>query len=405
MVQHRCEVAIVGGGLAGYATALGMAQAGFDTILLAPPPSRQDTRTTALLGRSVAFLSEIGLFPCILDRGEAIKTIRIIDDSKRLLRGPLLEFRAEEIDLRVFGYNVRNADLLSAAQERAATLSGLQILNEPAASLHHDDKSATLTLENGDSVVASLVVGADGQRSLVREQSAIRFLTWSYPQSAIVLNFSHAVPHQHASNEFHASAGPLAQVPLPGMASSLVWVEQPHLADLYVDLKPERLAQMVEERLHSLLGAVTVDGPVARFPLRGGSTVRVTGGRAALVGEAGHVFPPIGAQGLNLGLRDAGAIVAAASANRLDPGRRPSLRRYELARRADILSRTLGVDVLNRSLLADFVPTQLVRAAGLSALSAFAPIKRMAMREGLFPGAGFIGLPRSVRDAIGGRAS
>ncbi|SKA33393.1 UbiH/UbiF family hydroxylase [Consotaella salsifontis] len=404
MVEHSCEVVVVGGGLAGFATALGMVEAGFETILLAPDPERADPRTTALLGRSVAFLSSIGVFPDAEALGEAIETIRIIDDTGRLLRAPMLEFHAGEIGLRAFGFNVKNADLLSVAKGKAESLSGLKRISATAAAVEAKEDRAFITLDNGDSVSVRLVIGADGAKSLVRREAGIGFSTWSYPQQALVLDFSHEKPHGQVSTEFHTPVGPFTQVPLPGLSSSLVWVEEPKLGDAYVDLKPERLSSVVEEKLHSILGSVTVAGPVGRFPLKGGSASRVAAARSALVGEAAHVFPPIGAQGLNLGLRDAAAIIEAASANRQDPGSAAALARYSARRRADIWSRTAGVDALNRSLLADLLPVQLARTAGLTALSAIPPLKRMAMREGLSPFAGLMGLPRTVRDVIGTKA-
>jgi 2-octaprenyl-6-methoxyphenol hydroxylase len=197
--------------------------------------------------------------------------------------------------------------------------------------------------------------------------------------------------------------GPFTQVPLPGRMSSLVWVETPEAAELIVDLKPERLERMIEEHLHSILGAVTLAGPVQRFPLSGATATRMTAPRVALVGEAAHVFPPIGAQGLNLGLRDAAAVVAAAAASRDDPGQPSALARYERARHGDVASRTVGVDLLNRSLLAGFLPAQAARTIGLSVLAAVPLLRRFAMREGVSPGAGIFGIPRSATEGIGGK--
>ncbi|MCQ8782624.1 UbiH/UbiF family hydroxylase [Mangrovibrevibacter kandeliae] len=398
----RREVAVVGGGLAGYAAAIAMADAGFDTVLVAPKAGAADGRTTALIGGSVTFLDRLGVIEQALVDLEPMKVMRLVDDTGRLLRAPTVEFRASDIDLDAFGYNIENAALARAlAAVAEAHAERLTVLDTTASGLEVDEDGATVLLRSGDRLRVSLVAAADGRRSLLRDAAGVGLREWAYPQSAIVLNFGHAVPHAHGSTEFHTRTGPFTQVPLPGARSSLVWVEEPGAAALFVDLKAERLSEIVERRLHSLLGAVSVEAPARIFPLRGATATRLTAPRVALVGEAGHVFPPIGAQGLNLGLRDAEAIVRAAAAERADPGSRVALARYEAARAADVVTRTLGVDLLNRSLLADMLPAQALRAAGLTALAAFSPLRRLAMREGLSPGAGMTGVPRRLRAGLG----
>ena len=404
MTQLKCEIAVVGGGLAGFATAIGFAAEGFDTALVAPAQGRPDGRSTALIGPSVAFLDRIGVLDAVREQAAPMTKMRIVDDTNRLLRAPTLTFEAAEIGLAAFGFNILNADLLAILRARAIDLAGRLTLVEGAArGLTTDGGGAELALDDGATISASLVVGADGRNSLVRQEAAIGLRDWAYPQSAIVLNFAHARAHGGTSTEFHTPTGPFTQVPLPGRMSSLVWVETPEAADLIVDLKPERLGEMIETHLHSILGAVTVDGPVQRFPLSGATATRMTANRVALVGEAAHVFPPIGAQGLNLGLRDAAGIVAAASRHRDDPGSAAALLRYEAARRGDVASRTFGVDLLNRSLLAGYLPAQAARTLGLSAMAAIPLLRRFAMREGVSPGAGLLGMPRSVTEGIGGK--
>ena len=398
--MQRREIAVVGGGLAGTATALGFASAGFDTVLIAPD-APADGRSTALIGRSVAYLSELGLIDDLRGVAEPLAVMRLIDDTGRLFRAPPVEFRASELGLSAFGYNVLNSDLHDALGKRAAAHPKLEIVRAKATGMSLEGECAVLEVDDGQRFSACLVVGADGRASPLRKLAGITVRRWSYPQSAIVLNFTHSVPHRSVSTEFHTRSGPFTQVPLQGERSSLVWVEDPATADLIVELKHDRLSRMVEDRLHSILGAVDVEEPVQRFPLSGASVARLTSERLALVGEAGHAFPPIGAQGLNLGLRDCETIVRLVSQSRDDPGRRTTLARYEAARRGDVRSRTVGVDLLNRSLLAGFLPAQMARSAGLS-LMRFAPLLRnFAMREGLSPGAGLTGLPRSLRDRMG----
>lgn len=400
MATERREIAVVGGGLAGTATALAFAAAGFDTVLIAPK-STPDARSTALLGDSVAFLASLGVMDRLGAKAAPLAVMRLIDDTHRLFRAPVVEFRASEIGLASFGYNVLNADLQAALSDGVAEAPKLEIRETTARSFTIEGDRAVVTLDDGGIYGVDLVVAADGRRSPMREAAGIGVRQWTYPQSAIVFNFRHRIDHHSVSTEFHTRAGPFTQVPLPGRRSSLVWVEEPELAELYVDLKPDRLARMVEDKMHSILGSVEIEEPIQRFPLSGASVDRMTGERLALVGEAGHAFPPIGAQGLNLGLRDCEAIVRFATESRDDAGRWATLSRYEAARRADVRSRTVGVDLLNRSLLADFLPTQLARTVGLAAMRSIPLLRQFAMREGLSPGAGLTGIPRSIREGIG----
>jgi 2-octaprenyl-6-methoxyphenol hydroxylase len=398
--SKRREIAVVGGGLAGTATAIGFAAAGFDTVLIAPQTA-PDGRSTALIGRSVSFLEQIGLMAELGSAAEPLAVMRLVDDTGRLFRAPTVEFKAGEIGLDAFGYNVLNADLHAALHRRAIGLDRLEIVEGRAVGLSTTADHAVVELADGERYAAELVVAADGRGSPMREAAGIKVRRWSYPQSAIVFNFAHDRPHGSVSTEFHTRSGPFTQVPLPGRRSSLVWVEEPRLADLYVELTADRLAKIVEEKLHSILGAVRIEMPIQRFPLSGASVSSLIGDRLALVGEAGHAFPPIGAQGLNLGLRDCDSIIRIASENRDDPGRVSALRRYEATRRGDVRSRTVGVDLLNRSLLADFLPVQLARSAGLAALEAIPFLRHVAMREGVAPGSGLVGLPRALRERIG----
>ncbi|WP_235919387.1 UbiH/UbiF family hydroxylase [Aureimonas psammosilenae] len=401
MTKLKREIAVVGGGLAGLSAAIAFAREGFDTVLVAPKPSNGDGRSTALVGPSVTFLSDLGIFDGLRRQAQPLAVMRIIDDTGRLLRAPTVEFRAGEIGLPAFGYNVLNSDLAAALSAKLAELGDrLVVVESGARTLSYEGDGVEIGLDNGDTIIASLAVAADGRRSVLRQAAGIGTRNWSYPQTALVLNFAHDLPHNDVSTEFHRRTGPFTQVPLPGRRSSLVWVERPETAALLVDLKPESLAEKVERQLHSILGKVTIDGPVQAFPLSGSIADRLTARRVALIGEAAHVFPPIGAQGLNLGLRDAASIVKAATMARDDPGSSTVTARYESERRGDVLTRTIGVDALNRSLLGGYLPVQALRSLGLATLSSSSMLRRFAMREGTSPGSGLFGLPETLRNAF-----
>ena len=235
-------------------------------------------------------------------------------------------FRRAEIGLDAFGYNIENRHLVAALEAAAQRLPSLARIADEAASIDHDTDGATVALENGDSVAARLVIGADGRQSLCRAAAGIESDSASYPQTALTFNLRHSRPHHDTSTEFHTASGPFTLVPLPGERSSLVCVVEPSEAEELLALDDAALAEEIERRSHSILGKI--DGrtrAVADFrsPVADRAPLRATS-RIALVGEAAHLIPPIGAQGLNLGLRDAATIaelVVAAHRSGRDVGR------------------------------------------------------------------------------------
>jgi len=177
-------------------------------------------------------------------------------------------------------------------------------------------------------------------------------------------------------------------VPLPGERCSVVWVASPKEAERRMALSAEELSEAAEKQSHSILGRLSIEAGRNLFPLAIERPRQFAKDRIALVGEAAHVVPPIGAQGLNLGLRDA-ADVADVVRQAIDAGddigAPQVLRRYDVRRRPDVLSRTFVIDLANRSLLSDFLPVQSLRAAGLHLIGSIGPLRRLAMREGLAP--------------------
>jgi len=177
-------------------------------------------------------------------------------------------------------------------------------------------------------------------------------------------------------------------VPLPGDRCSVVWVTSPTEAERLMALDDQELSEAIEAQSHSILGRTAVEPGRHKFPLAIERPAHIAKNRIALVGEPAHVVPPIGAQGLNMGLRDAADladIVQEALGLGEDPGLPQVLQRYAAARRSDIASRTFAIDVANRSLLSDLLPVQTARAAGLHLIGALGPLRRLAMREGLAP--------------------
>ena len=418
------DVAVVGDGLAGRVAVIAFAMHGFATLGFerareqAARPSGGarraqpgDTRTTALFQASIRLLERLGVWQRVASEAAPLRALRIVDATRSPLRAPELHFEAREIGLDAFGANVSNSRLAEAlkAREReieaaaepeaAAEMAALtRVETSGISAVRVCGAHVLLNTREGRTFRARLVVGADGRRSICRRAAGIRAREWRYEQTAIACNFSHTCAHDDTSTEFHRRAGPLTTVPLPGRRSSLVWSERPEEARRLMALDEHAFAAVLAQHLDGLLGEITNIGPRAAFPIAGLHLPRLTAPRIALVGEAAHVLPPIGAQGFNLGLRDIAALLDAVTetpGGTRDPGARAVLAAYERARRLDVWSRTMVVDGLNRALMTAFAPLNLMRGLGLAALALSGPLRRLFMHEGMQPG---FALPRLMQE-------
>ncbi len=393
-------IAVVGGGPVGLAAALALAKHDYPVTLVAPVSNLAakgpDRRTAALFAGSIVLLRNLGAWEVCRGASAPIKGIRIIDDTGGLLRAPEVVFTAAELGLEAFGYNVPNADLTRSLL-LALEARGTAIKDTTVERLDVGAGRASLHLANGEVLAADLIVGADGRDSPSRRAAGIATRAWTYPQAAVVCSFGHTRPHRDISTEFHRPSGPLTTVPLPGNRSSLVRVERPDEAARLSALPDAPFIGELQSRLQGLLGTISDLDSRSVFPLSGLSAETAGRNRVALVGEASHVIPPIGAQGLNLGLRDIAALadcVSDALAKGWEPGGEAALESYARARATDIATRVIGVDLLNRSLIADILPTHLARGLGLHLINAISPLRRFLVREGLQPS---LSTPRLMR--------
>jgi 2-octaprenyl-6-methoxyphenol hydroxylase len=386
------DIAIIGAGPAGLAAAIGFSRAGFKTAIAdtSPQASKKAAtgRSAALLSDTVAFLDRLGVWKACAQSAAPLKVLQFIDDTGRLLRAPDCRFSASEIGKDEFGYNILNADLAAAlAQELAA--ANIEIARQGTVSaLSYEGDRVQLAFEQGLQLSARLAIAADGASSPIRSLVGIRSLRWAYDQVAIACSFSHSHHHHDICIEMHRAAGPFTLVPLKGQRSSLVWVERKPEAERLQTLSDDAFAREVEIVSRYVLGSIHDVTPRAAFPLASLIAREYGKSRVALAGEAAHAVPPIGAQGLNLGFRDVETLldlVTGAANKGEDIGGDAVLQRYWSTRRGDVVSRTLGIDLLNRSLLSGLIPMQFARGLGLYALSAIGPLRRAFMQRGIAP--------------------
>ncbi len=395
-MSARATVAVVGAGPAGLVAALALARAGAAVTVIAPRLTADglatDTRTFAALGGSLDLFRHLDLWTALDPHTAPLRGIRLIDDRGGLLRAPEVLFQSNEAGLDQFGANIPQAALgavLADAVDREATITWA---DTTVVALMPSAEDVRVSLAHGPDVTFTMVVAADGRNSIGRAAAGIETKAWTYPQTAIACAFTHSRQHHGISTEFHRAVGPLTTVPMPddanGHRSSLVWVEtHGRAAELKAIDEPSFLGALTH-RLQGLLGTLSLLGQRAAFPLAGLEAQTMARNRIALVGEAGHVLPPIGAQGLNLGLRDAATLAECVEdglGRGADIGTSEVLGTYAERRATDVSARTFAIDLLNRSLLSTALPFDAARGFGLHAMALSPGLRRLAMRQGLEP--------------------
>ena len=396
MARQSIDILISGGGVAGLSAAVAFGSAGFSVLCVdpsAPVTDRRsagaDMRSTAFLMPSVALFQDIGLWDRLSPHAAALQIMRIVDaggapGEARLTR----DFDAAELSEHPFGYNLPNWLL---RREILAHLGSLpNVAFRPGVSTTHvmtRDSEALIGLSDGSAWRARLLIGADGRNSTVRQAAGITAKTTRYGQKALAFTTTHPIPHQNVSTEVHRSGGPFTMVPLPdheGLpASAVVWMEQgPEIARLAALPQPEFEAEMNLRACH-ILGPMARTSPLTIWPIISQIAARLSGQRIALMAEAAHVVPPIGAQGLNMSLADLATLHELALADPAALGTAPMLQAYHSRRHRDVQARVAGIDALNRASMMGVPILRDLRASALGALYSAAPVRKTLMKAGL----------------------
>lgn len=401
------DVILSGGGLVGQTLALALDQAGVSvTVIDASKPA--ETLAPAFDGRAfaIAFASyrmwrALGLGDQLDQVAQPIEQIMVTDG--KLGRGPSLlhlhfdraEMRDtdEPLGLMLEARHVRLA--LDGAVKARPSISMIQPMSVSA--IERDPAGATVTLADGRTLRAPLLVGTDGRRSFVRGAVGIRTIGWDYPVTAIVATIQHDKPHDAVAHEFFLPNGPFAILPLKGNRSNIVWAEPRAAADALLKMdEPDFLAEL-GKRFGSFLGALSLEGPRFGYPLSLQLAERMIDQRVCLAGDSAHGIHPLAGQGLNLGLKDCAALaecIADGLALGLDPGDVSILERYQRWRRFDNITMALGMEFFDKMFSNDIAPLRAARTLGLAAVNAVGPARRFFMK---YAGGGAGDLPKLLR--------
>ncbi len=376
------SIGVIGGGAVGYSCAIALAQEGHHTVLFSGGELSADTgRTAALLNGSLEFLYSLGVQQAVEASSWPLSVMRIIDVKGSLVRAPTATFRASELGTPDFGRNISNSKLVETLREEARHTPNLDIIDTKVEQTDFLENEVKVLIPGNQIITCSVIVAADGRNSPTRVSCGIPTRHWTHNQTALTFHVTHTKDHEDISTEFHTSEGPFTLVPLGPYLSSVVWMVKPSKAKFLKALNAQDFALAAERQCQSILGAFKLNGSVGEWPLGSLIAQRYYGSRLALIGEAAHAFPPIGAQGLNLGLRDAAVLAKLAVGTDLSSA--DILKQYDSNRRLDIESRSLAVDVFNRSILSGFLPVDIARSLAFGAMNTISPLRKFIMRMGL----------------------
>jgi len=394
--RFDCDVLISGGGVAGLIAACAFGQSGFRVVCVDPAPpvtdrdaTGADLRTTAFLQPARALLERAAVWDRLAPHAAALQVMRIVDlgystEQPRVTR----DFDAADISQLPFGWNLPNWLLRREMLARIGELKTVEFRPGCAAeTLFTRDREARVGLSDGQRLLCRLVIAADGRNSPMRDAAGIGVRATRYGQKALAFAVTHPLPHGDVSTEIHRSGGPFTLVPLPDLngrpSSAVVWMEDGPEACRLAGLDEAEFTAEMNERSGLLFGPLELVSRRTLWPIISQLATRMWAERMALIAEAAHVVPPIGAQGLNMSLGDMRVLLDLAEAAPDRLGEAQMLRAYHRQRYPEVKARIAGIDVLNRVSMLHAKPLRDARAAGLNAIHAISPVRRALMQLGL----------------------
>ena len=387
--MDRADAIIFGGGLVGLTLASALDSSGLSTIVVDPadPTLRKDAtfdgRTSAVSSSSMRMLQTIGVADHLAEPGCPIWRIAVADG----LEPGGLHFDPDDGD--PLGFMHENRHLRAALQARAEAGKAIWLMwKSRVASVERGDSGVVVSLEDGRSLSAPLLIGADGRNSATREAAGINVARWKYDHQAIVSVVRHERPHEHVAYEIFYPGGPFALLPMNddagGHRSAIVWSVPEEDAVGWLSLSDEDFAAEAEAAMGGFLGKIAMLAPRSSFPLGFHHAAQITAQRLALVGDAAHAIHPIAGQGLNLGFRDVAAlaeVLVEGARLGLDLGDRQLLDRYQRWRSLDALSVAFATDTLTRIYGVPGKTASAIRRFGMGLVGRISPLRNRLMNE------------------------
>lgn len=383
------DVMIAGGGLAGLTMAARLGSSGVRVLVVEREAQARmvstafDGRTTALAYGSTRILDACGIWNTIKDTTCPIEDIRVADGRSAIS----LDFESSKVGDNAFGYIIENTVLRRALFERLGELKNVTLACP--ATIHdikYGDDGVTMTLDDGTSPKARLLIAADGKASFCRNDAGIKARHWSYNETALVVSIAHSKPHNNLALEYFYPGGPFAVLPMTKNRSSIVWTEKPETAAALQTMPETQFIELLKQRGCDELGDISLASPRQQYPLKFMLADKLHAPRLALIGEAAHAMHPVAGQGFNLSVRDIGVLgdlIEARFKVDGDVGANDVLQRYEAGRHLDHFTFMTATDVLVKLFSNNVLPLRLIRRFGLGLIEKIPPAKnffsKMAM--------------------------
>lgn len=391
-MDETTDIVITGGGLNGPALALACASGGLTVRVLDAAPRETladpgfDGRAYALALSTRRMLAALGLWDGVADRSQPIEDIKVSDGVAGEGASPLfLHFDHTEIAEGPMGHMLEDRYLRRALAEAAEAAPGVTLeYGAKVVAQAEVPGGVEVTLADGSTRRARLLVGADGRASATARRAGIRRTGWGYGQTSLVAALETEKPHHGIAHQMFMPEGPLAILPLTGNRVSIVWTERSARAEGINDLPEDAYLEILRPRFGSFLGEIRLVGKRYNYPLGLSLANRLVASRLALVGDAAHGIHPLAGQGLNLGLRDVAAlaeVLVTAHRRGEDVGAADVLERYRQWRQFDIAALAAATDGINRAFSNANPLLQMGRRLALGAINAVPPLRRGLIRE------------------------
>lgn len=396
MTVQKFDILISGAGVAGLVAAASFGAKGFHVLCCDPMPPvtvssdpKSDLRTTAFLQPARDLLTDVGLWSRFAPFATPLEIMRIIDaggedGSIRKIK----DFTSHDIGAEAFGWNLPNWLLRREIIAQIETLENVELRTGVGVrGMLTRTSEARVTLSDESRISAHMVIGADGRTSAVRDAAGIGAKTTKFGQHAITCAVTHDAPHDNISTEIHRSGGPFTLVPLPDYdgkpCSALVWMDRSAAIDDFMALSDAAFEAAMLDRSAGAYGPLSLVSRRTSWPIISQLADRFSAERTALIAEAAHVVPPIGAQGLNMSLGDIRDLLMLSMQHKETLGNAAMLDAYQKARFSTVRTRVEGIKMLNRASMSDTQMFKNLRAFGLEALHEITPIRRGLMQMGM----------------------